>query len=408
MIWNHPAALAGLALVALPVLVHLLVRRHAARVMFPAMRFVPAVRAAAVRLRAPSDLMLLLLRAGIVVAAVLATAQPLLMTAARERAWASRIARAVVVDTSPSVPAGVASRMAEQAGAGAFVSRRIASPDLRDAMRRAIEWLDTAPAATREIVVVSDFQRGAIDEADLLGVPATTGVGLLRAAPPNARTGGGTIDGWGSARWNAVVMLDAVSTQVTWTRAGETGSTGLTVRASADDRVAAERAASAARSFGVSAGEGLTPVEVSFAGAGTSAGTAAVTPWIASAAMALHASPLLAETGADVETGERAGVFTVRTTLPASSPLAPAVIRAAVVAAAPVLIDPEAETAAIDDAVLSRWRRTPAPIASGLPRSDESDGRWFWALALALLIVETLVRQRGAVARDREVHADAA
>jgi hypothetical protein len=147
---------------------------------------------------------------------------------------------------------------------------------------------------------------------------------------------------------------------------------------------------------------------VSFAGAGTSAGTPPVTPWIASAAMALRASALLAETGADVETGERDGVFSVKTTLPASSPFAPAVIRAALVASAPVLVDREAETAAVDDAVLTRWRRTPAPIASALPRSDESDGRWFWALALALLIVEALVRQRGAVARDREVHADAA
>ena len=90
MIWNHPAALFGLVLVAGPLLVHLLVRQHAVRVLFPGMRFVPTVRAAAVRLRAPSDAALMALRMAIVVAAVLAVAQPLLSTASRRQSWDAR------------------------------------------------------------------------------------------------------------------------------------------------------------------------------------------------------------------------------------------------------------------------------------------------------------------------------
>jgi Aerotolerance regulator N-terminal len=408
MIWNHPAALAGLALVAAPVIVHLLVRRHATRMVFPAMRFVPAVRAAAVRLRAPSDPGLLLLRIGIVAAAAVAAAQPLLKTAARQRAWDSRIARAVIVDTSASVPSADATRLADGALAGAFVSHRFAASDLRDGLRRASEWLATAAAARHEIAIVSDFQRGSIDEADVAGVARSTGVTLLRAGQPRAVMHGASVDGWRGARWDASLALESASTQVTWTRGDQMTRTGLTVRAGEGDRAAADRAAHAARSFGVPHAEPSRPVEVSFDGAPAEADTPPATPWIVSAAIALRGSELLAETGARIEVGERDGVMRVKAALPASSPVAPAVVRAALLAAAPRIFDPEAERAVVDESVLSRWRRDAAPVASTAQLSDESDGRWLWALALALLLVEGIVRRRGASIQEREVHADAA
>jgi len=411
MIWNQPAALAGLALLALPVLVHLLIRHHATRVVFPAMRFVPPVRAAAVRLRAPSDRGLLLLRAAVIAAAVLATALPLLTTAARKQAWASRVARAIVVDTSPSVPAGVAAKLADQAAAGAFVSHRFASRDLRDAVRRAVAWLDTAAGAGRELTIVSDFQRGSIDAADLAGVPAATGVNVLRAGKPDAAGAGGSIDGWRDARWTAALTLDPASTAVTWTRVGPATPSGVIVRTAAADQALAERAAEAARSFGVAvgnAGEEPRPVEVIFAGADAAAGTSPSTPWIAAAAIALRSSALLAETGTGAQVGERSGVMTVKTGLTGRSPFAPAVIRAVLVAASPSVIDPEAETASIDDATLSRMVRPRTPVTSARPPSGESDGRWLWGLALALLVVEAVVRRRAEPARRREVRAHAA
>lgn len=419
MIWHNPAALAALALVAAPVIVHLLVRRHATRVVFPGMRFVPAVRAAAVRLRAPSDRSLLLLRMAIVAAAALAVAEPVLTTSARERAWERRVARAVIVDTSASVPAADAGRLADAAMRGAFVAHRFAVPDLRDGLRRAGEWLAAAPAARREIVVVSDFQRGSIDQAAISAVPVSTGVALLRAGQPRAAGRAAVVDGWRGAQWEPSLALDAASTQVTWTRRAEASSAALTVHAAAADRPAADRAAAAARSFGVPRIDPPPPIDVEFAGAPASRDTPPVTPWIASAAMALRDGEMLAETAAQVDVRERDGTMIVKAALPASSPLAPLVIRAALLAAAPRVVDREGETSAIDEQTLSHWRRDPAPIASTGSGPDESDGRWFWALALTLLLVEEILRRRGVSSREGEgsssarratggAHADAA
>jgi Aerotolerance regulator N-terminal len=409
MIWIHPAALAGLAFLAAPVLVHLLIRHHAARVVFPAMRFVTGIRAAAVRLRTPSDRLLLLLRLAIVALAVLAVAQPVFMTAARTRAWNARVARAVIIDTSASVPVAIATRLGDEAARGAFVSHRLEQDDLRDALRRASDWLATAPAARREIAIVSDFQRGTIDEGDIAGVPASTGIAVFRAGAPNAVTGLRQIDGWRRSRWQPSLAIEPGSTRVSWTRTGETdGPSGLTVRAAAADQRAAERAAEAARSFGVPMAGPSRRIDVAFAGAAVTADTPPATPWIASAAIALRRSALLAETGADVRVAERDGVMAATVSLPATSPLAPAVIRAVLLAGAPDVADREAESTTLDDVVLTRWRRDPTPIA-GIPLGpDESDGRWLWALALGLLLVEGLVRRRSTVAEPQEAHADAA
>src|SRR4030095_11597275 len=71
MTWLAPGAFAALALVAGPVLVHLLAPRNARRLIFPATHFVRATQSAAVRLRRPSDIGLLLLRLAIVATAVL-------------------------------------------------------------------------------------------------------------------------------------------------------------------------------------------------------------------------------------------------------------------------------------------------------------------------------------------------
>src|SRR3954468_18343885 len=97
--WTVPAAFTGLVLLALPVLVHMLVRRHARRIVFPTTKFLQATRAAAVRIRRPSDVGLLALRLGIVLAAVLAAAQPVLLASWRTAAWDRRGPRAVRLHT---------------------------------------------------------------------------------------------------------------------------------------------------------------------------------------------------------------------------------------------------------------------------------------------------------------------
>ena len=62
MVWLLPAALAGLTLLAGPLALHLLTRHRARRLPFPTLRFVPPSNTAAVRLRQPTDVWLLILR----------------------------------------------------------------------------------------------------------------------------------------------------------------------------------------------------------------------------------------------------------------------------------------------------------------------------------------------------------
>lgn len=161
--WLNPAALWALPLAAAPVLIHLLRTHRATRVAFPSLRFVPPSRTAAVRMRLPSDLALMLVRVAVVTLAIAALAGPVVLTAARTAAWNSRTARAVVVDTSGSmrVPdaASVApERAAAEAAAAELQSAtyglRIDTRDLRQGVARASTWLASSPPARREVVVI--------------------------------------------------------------------------------------------------------------------------------------------------------------------------------------------------------------------------------------------------------------
>src|SRR4029079_1864823 len=124
------------------------------------------VAGASGRRRSP-DSGLLALRLAIVAVAALAAAQPLLMTPWRVRAWDARILRAVVIDSSQSVPAAPASAAARDQEQSAFAAARFDGPRLPVAIADAVAWLDAAPPGRREVVLISDFQRGALDEQDL-------------------------------------------------------------------------------------------------------------------------------------------------------------------------------------------------------------------------------------------------
>jgi hypothetical protein len=407
MIWQAPLALAGLLLVAGPILVHLLVRRHAARVVFPGMRFVPAAQGAAVRPRWPSDPALLLVRCAVVTAAALAVAQPLLVTRARQQAWAARVARAVVVDTSPSVDAAIAGPLAAGERRGAAVSERFASTELHDAIASASAWLRAAAAGTREIVVVSDFQSGALSAGDLVDVPAGIGIRFVRAGRRMAAAvEAPASDGWRAGRWTASIGLDPSGTRVGWRRTAAAAPPRLRVLAGETDRAAADRAVRAAASFGVAAGDVPHPIEIAFAGANPDPARAPSTPWIAAAAVALEADPLVAASGAPLSIGERDGVLVASAPLPGSSPFAPGLVRAILQAASPRLADRELEPELLDDVSLARWQRAPVTQPGSAP-PDAEDGRWLWGLALALLTVEEGLRRRAARPVE-EKHARAA
>ena len=422
MMWTAPWALAGVLLLAGPLVVHMLLRRNARRLVFPTTRFLPRTRASAVRLRRPSDLGLLILRAGIVLAAVCACAQPVLLASWRSARWNQRIARAVVVDTSRSVPARTeTARLAEQERQ-AFASATFRTPDVREGLRRAVDWLSHTPPARREIVIVSDFQRGTIDAESLGALPGAVGVRFIRAGAPAASAPLPTILGWRDRSWEPRIALRGDAVDVTYaagpptdnperssaaTRSSVAGF--VTTREPAADAEAAAAALAGAGSFGTAA-SGDRRAVVAFAGAQSGGAEQPLsTSWMLSAALDVQRSSLLREAAAGVTFAEQDGALVVHTDVRASSRSAPAVVRAVMLALRPTAIaDPELETATISDADLAAWRRTPGPVErGGAVVSDGVESRWLWAVALALLGVEAWVRRRGSSAQH-EVHADAA
>lgn len=166
------------ATVALPVAIHMLERDRSRRVVFPSLRFVEATRLSAVRRRRLQDLPLLVLRCLMVLMAVAALAGPIVVTPAREAAWARRVARAVVLDDRTAA--------AEDELRSAAVGATFARARLGDALRDAVRWLDEQEPVAREIVVLSAFRRQALTPADLDAVPSGVGVRLVRTAEGTA------------------------------------------------------------------------------------------------------------------------------------------------------------------------------------------------------------------------------
>jgi hypothetical protein len=192
MIWRNPLAWIGLGALLVPIAVHLLVRMHARPVPFPSLRFLQTSRLAAVRRRALSDWPLLVVRLGIVALAVAALADPFLLNESRRAAWAQRTTRAIIVDTTPSVDAAAASDAAAREQASAFEATTIKTADVRAGIAQGAAWLRTAAPAAREIVIVSDFQRGSLDESTLSALPSYAGVRFVRAGQSTPRR---TVDG---------------------------------------------------------------------------------------------------------------------------------------------------------------------------------------------------------------------
>jgi hypothetical protein len=423
MIWLAPGAFAALLLLAGPVVIHLLARRNARRLVFPATHFVRATQAAAIRFRRPSDIGLLLLRLAIVAAAVLAAAGPLVMTPWRLAQWNARVSRAVVLDTSRSTSTtAIAARLAARESANVFAARRLETPFLPDGISRGVEWLQSTAPSRREVVVISDFQRGALDEESLKNIPADVGVRLIRAgAPPETRrTESPAIEGWRDGVWRATATIDAAGTRARWDRRGDAVPPAwVSVSASPAEAAAANRALRAAAARGVASGDAGRRLLVRFAGAAALVPPAqpVQSPWIAAAALDLRRSDLLRDVEPAVTVLERDGVMVVDAAIPAEALAAPAVIRAALLAVRPAgIVDGEEEVVTLSDGDLARWRRDPAPVtASSNPRGDDSDGRWLWGLALVLLGAEARVRgsrlraaRYGGQAAEGEKHADAA
>ena len=403
MIWQQPWAWLGLVAVAVPVLVHLLARRHAVRVTFPTLRFLPAAHSSSIRRHRLSDVALMCLRMSIVAVAVAALAQPFVVTSPRTRDLGASVSRAVIVDGSESMQRRgadgrdaltAARERARNLAGDAARATLIEGGRLAAALAGAAAWLERAPGL-REIVIVSDFQSGAIDRSDLAGLPDDIGLSFVKIAATS--TSAVTLPPLtiGSREIQTRVSLSGNRSDVEWTATPATSAQGSGVRILAGDeeRSRVQAALQAARAVDAVAVGGPHQIVVVFPGAPErdavlKASAAIDQSWMVEVASRAGVRRTLARRSTD-------GALMLFPTT--SEGLGAASLLTGVIGApADVLALAELEPETVPQEVLTQWeRRATPPVAprSG-PRAGESDGRWLWGLAFALLGLEAVVRRK--------------
>jgi aerotolerance regulator-like protein len=436
--WLTPAAFYGLLLAAVPLIVHLLRTRRAERVTFPTVRFLEPSISAAVRLRTPADWILLALRTAIVVSAVGALAQPIWLSSSRLALWNERTSRAVVVDVSESMqrsgPDGRrAADAAEEAASAelrsAAYSRRFDSHDPGRDIVRASAWLRDAPPARREVVIITDAQRGTIDASDLTAVPVDVGIRFVAVGAPEQSRAVDVFNRFGGAGIPAraqQVVLNGDETRLILSAPGVEHTDGLRVLASAreaQDVAGLLRAVAAAGAPSPSAEQRLL---IGFPAADQPESVGRITePWMLRtllrlqqddqvARIARHAGKsawprqgarfdgstwaIVARDEAAVPivgAGAAGREMIVDVGAPVSSLLAVAVVRAALAARLGPPGLPEAEIDRISRDALVAWSRRPGPVERDAWRlAETSDARWLWLAVIALLRVEGWLRTR--------------
>ena len=438
MTWQAPWVWLGLIAVAFPVVIHLLGRGHARRLPFPTLRFFGITRSLPTRRTRLRDLVLLAVHIAILAAAVAALAQPLLLTAHRKGEFDASLARAVIVDTSASMqrrtPAGeraidvalqVSQRLADSAAPGIVL--RTASP--ARAIAGAVAWLGRQ-AGRGEIVVVSDFQAGALDAADIATIPAHIGVRLVPIRASAGDTPLVTHARYGNVDVTARIVLSLDRTDVEWAASPvplDSATSGVTLLAGATEAAAAEAARHAASTMGVplplDTGRRIVVVFPSYPERATlwRGATALRSAWMSDVVVRLRADPVLAAAGSSVmaatpvdsarataavrneqgrpvvlaATGTVGGheVLLLFPLVEAGSLTSAALIVAtnrALSVASPVA---ELDPATLPDSTLTAWQRAPTRRSTPGPGDSLSDGRWLWVLALVLLGIEALLRR---------------
>ena len=442
MIWQNPWAWIGLAAIAVPILVHLLGRRRPKPLRFPTLRFLDATRIVPARRHRLNDIPLLLVRIGIIAAAVAALAQPLLTGLVRQSS-ASATARAIVIDTSASMdrptPAGrrgldAARDLAQTIGTDATIARVIDAPILATGIGAATAWLAAQPAR-RELVVVSDFQAGALDRVELTTVPADVGISLRAIDVVAEDSIAMPAESWGAHSMRADLQLSRESTTVAWQPAQTPTSADvpafIQLVARPEDRGGLDAAVAAARIEGVPSAREGRPVTIVFAGASERSAIGARVraidqPWMFDVVEAIDrdatidslARQPIAGVGeangapasaAPIVVDDRGRVL-FSAAADGSGPGARLVIFAAVSAGEAIsaaLIGRtwreagrtgtsvrESDPNRVDQDTLRSWERAPGTVSAPADASDgRSDGRWLWALALLLIGVETWMRR---------------
>jgi hypothetical protein len=361
--WLVPAAFAGLALVAVPIVVHLLVRQHSRQAPFPSLRFLQSSRLSALKRRSIHDAPLLVCRVLIIVAAVAALAAPVVDSAARRAGFAKRLARAVVIGE------GVDATAVEGEAVGAFTSAVFSRAQMSDGIADAVRWLEAQPPASRELVVVGPFRRGQLHRSDFAVVPGDIGIRAMPAARgeksvdlvfPVIRLRDG-----GAARVMRRVHVDVDSTTVVDGVVAPLPSLPIRVIAAPEEQALADAALAAALTSGVRWPEDTSARQLVLVWPGTPESLIPQRP----AGASVVRLPGVAEEGQ------------------AASVVARAIVEA--VAAPTGALEPFVIPA--DD--LAQWSRPPGPPPAASTPADEGDRRWLWGVALMLMGVEYLLRR---------------
>jgi hypothetical protein len=375
----NPWAWIGIAAIGVPIAIHMLARQVTSAVPFPTLRFLRASAVIDVRRRRLTDLFLLALRILIVASAVSALARPFMRMPA-----AASIDRIAIIDASASVPLESARAAAKTLADGAADFLVIERRDLGLALVEAAAWLG-ARDGRGEVVVVSDFQRGALPAAALEALPGAAGVTMVRVDA----NGAGTPAIAGVAEWSAAGNGTAAS----WT-GGDAPAGGLEIiGAPGGDRVADAIATAAARTARGWTGRIRPAMFVLPDAPGRAALHTASTPidepWMFDVWKAIGDSAIVSEVRAVTRGDARVPVFFLDSRDAAA-------IAGAIADALPVLAGgvplPELEPARMSDGELRAMER-PAGASGPGTRAAAWAGRWFWLAALLLLAVETLVRR---------------
>jgi hypothetical protein len=431
--WLNPAALAGLALLALPILIHLLRTRQAERIPFPSLRFVLPSKTAAVRLRLPADWLLLLARLAIVAAAVTAVAGPVIVTPSRVRAWNARTARAVIVDAAPGVPVAGGSGKASLDAAreiaaieerSAVMAVRIEGVSVSDALVRATSWLSHVPPARREIVVISAFAEGTLWDGTLDAVPVDVGLRFVRVGAQIASrrlTSSTLLGAPGMPAASIDTELNGPQTRVRLTRS-LTDQSGLRIIGGDSQSRPVQalwRAVAVAGAPAPSAGEPLVCLLGSNDSGLSASPIDSSTPrWIVRTLMRLQGdhdfrgisssvvgSGLPASDRWTVVAVDRNGAPLARVSTsngqllmqvgaPAESFVAAASVRALLEARAGDPSHPDQEILRTPPEILAARSRSAAAVeADAWRRAEGSDGRWLWLAAAILLGIEQALRR---------------
>jgi hypothetical protein len=422
MTWMNPTALVGLLAVAVPILVHLFGRRLAKRQRFPSLRLLQLASTTPVTRTQPSDLLLLLVRCAIIAAAALALAQPRWSSPDRAKRLQTPV-RVVIVDTSLSME-----RLTSD-GRSAAVHARELGRQMLDSTREGMLVETTRPGANvaaagswleqrsgkRELVVISDFQQGAVSDGDFASLSAGFGITLRKVTPTSVTRIGTDSD--------VVVTLDGQETDARWqSRDADTIGTSLTILASSDSDV---RRLTDVVSQLAPRVKSTHAIAVVFSDYREASQLAARThplnqPWQGDLLVALRNDELVrhgtssatprscasAETApvrsagghliAGVAAGDTGSQYelVVFSCADAGSSAGAALLAAVARVATAKPEWPETETLVVPDEQLRRWERPPTAVEPRGTDETSPDGRWLWLLALLLLFVEEAIRRR--------------